>query len=358
MNLRGTRRALLLLAAAAGVASILAVLAPLGWWLELFSHFRVQYAVVLLLCGVALLWLKPRLAGLASLALALFAAAPLAPYRSSDVAGVPGSTLDVVVANVWFRNDEPARLLEWLADDAPDVIVMLEATPRWRVAIAEAAAGYPWQVWSGGILVISRVPLDQFRVLPFGGDRGAHGERSDAVLFSVRKDGARLGIVAAHTHWPLGRASATRRNAELAALAHVLRFVPGPRVLLGDLNTTPFSPQFARLERDAGLVSCSRARGWHPTWPALFPPLGIPIDHCLRSAEVRIDAVTTGPYVGSDHYPLRVRLRLPQGEANPGITAGSAGARGGQPCAGRPCDMPPVSTIRIASSTLMSSGSS
>jgi endonuclease/exonuclease/phosphatase family metal-dependent hydrolase len=78
---------------------------------------------------------------------------------------------------------------------------------------------------------------------------------------------------------------------------------------------------FSRLLAGSGLADCSAGRGWHPTWPTLFPPAAIQIDHCLNSAGLAIDVVRTGPRVGSDHYPLVIEGRvLPPPRA--GLNAG------------------------------------
>jgi len=52
--------------------------------------------------------------------------------------------------------------------------------------------------------------------------------------------------------------------------------------------------------------------GWgiQPTWPAMFLPLRIPIDHCLVSPDLKIVRRKIGRDIGSDHLPLLVDLGL------------------------------------------------
>jgi endonuclease/exonuclease/phosphatase (EEP) superfamily protein YafD len=97
------------------------------------------------------------------------------------------------------------------------------------------------------------------------------------------------------------------RNRQLAALAQVAREHTWPLVVIGDLNITPFSPLFARTLRAGKLASCDGG-GLHPTWPARVAPLFIQIDHCLASAGIQTEDFRVGPYLGSDHYPISVKV--------------------------------------------------
>ena len=65
---------------------------------------------------------------------------------------------------------------------------------------------------------------------------------------------------------------------------------------------------FSKFERDSQLRDGSKGFGLNISWPAFFPPLGIPIDHCLVSPGVGVCNRRTGQSVGSDHYPVIVDL--------------------------------------------------
>jgi endonuclease/exonuclease/phosphatase family metal-dependent hydrolase len=74
------------------------------------------------------------------------------------------------------------------------------------------------------------------------------------------------------------------------------------------LNVSPFSPYYDRLLRAGGLRRCAGEGRWTPTWPTLFPPLFIQLDHCLTTAAVRSWDFRRGEFVGSDHLPILVTL--------------------------------------------------
>jgi endonuclease/exonuclease/phosphatase (EEP) superfamily protein YafD len=294
----------LAIAAAAAAAGALGALGRFAWWLELFSHFRLQYALTLAACAGLLLLLRRPVPALAALALALANALPLAHYLlPAQEPAVAGPRVKAVLVNTWFRNGEHARLLDYVGALGPDVAVFLEVTPEWSEAL-ERLDSLPYRSLAGEILVASRQPLAGLKAWPLAGGAAM------AVSFSYDAAGTPVTVIGAHASWPLGPEIATSRNQELVDLAAIARAAPQPVLLLGDLNTTAYSPFFDSLLTASGLRDCAAGRGLNPTWPALFPPLYIQIDHCLAGPGVRIDGLRAGPRVGSDHLPLEVEFTV------------------------------------------------
>lgn len=285
----------------------------LAWWLELFSHFRPQYALVLAVCAGGLIALGRPGVGLAALALALANALPLmyylAPPRQALATG-PG--FSAVLVNLWFRNDSHERVLDYIFALRPDLALFLEVTPAWSESLRRLEPLLPFQARVGEVFVASRLPLAGLRAVPL-----AEGTAT-AVVFAIDAGDTPVTVIGAHTHWPLGPAVAARRNRELGDLALIARAAPGPALLLGDFNVTAFSPVFAYLLADSGLRDCAAGRGLNPTWPVQFPPLYLQIDHCLAGKGLEVMRLRTGPYVGSDHFPLEMELRLSRADASGG----------------------------------------
>jgi endonuclease/exonuclease/phosphatase (EEP) superfamily protein YafD len=83
-------------------------------------------------------------------------------------------------------------------------------------------------------------------------------------------------------------------------------------MVLGDLNTTSWSPYFRDLVADSGLLDSRRGFGVEPSWPSFgLPLLRIPIDHGLVSPAVSVLDRRIGPAAGSDHLPLVIDFALP-----------------------------------------------
>jgi endonuclease/exonuclease/phosphatase (EEP) superfamily protein YafD len=321
-NGRPRQRALPLLlagAAAAAVGGILASLAHLAWWLELFSHFRAQYAALLVACGAGLLLMRRPGLGVAALALAAANAIPLLHYLGpTGEHGPERGAVKAVLLNLWFRNERHDRVLDYLERTRPDLAVFLEATPAWGDALRQLDGLLPYHAQAGEVFVASRMPLAELRAVPLA-ESGAM-----AVVFGFEAPQGMLTVIAAHANWPLGPATAASRNLELARLAELAREATGPAVVLGDFNVTAYSPVFVELLARSGLHDCAAGQGLHATWPALFPPLYLQIDHCLADPDIRILGLRSGPWVGSDHFPLEVELGLPESSGHPRVRASRA----------------------------------
>lgn len=318
-----TRRALLrwlvAASAAAAVAGVLASLAHLAWWLELFSHFRAQYAALLAACGAGLLVLRRPALGVAALALAAANAVPLLHYLGPVRTGAPAAApVKAVLLNLWFRNHGHDRVLDYVGSLRPDLAVFLETTPEWSAALRQLDGLLPYRAQAGEVFVASRLPLADLRTVPLDEDGAT------AVVFGLGTARGPLTVIGAHADWPLGAAAAARRNRELGRLAVLVRESPAPVLVLGDFNVTAFSPVFVELLARSGLRDCSAGQGLNATWPALFPPLSLQIDHCLADPAVGVHRLRSGPWVGSDHFPLEVELSMPDPAAGDALRASRA----------------------------------
>jgi endonuclease/exonuclease/phosphatase (EEP) superfamily protein YafD len=295
--------------------SLASVLAPLGWPFELFAHFRWQIgaaALALLLASLALR--RPWMMGVACAALALQWLPGAMPASRASANAAPGACgrddLRVVTANLWFANTDHAALLAWLTQSNADVIALQEVTAAWAAALDVTAQAYPYRKVLAredpyGIAVLSRWPLERAEAVDFAEDG------LPSLVATVDINGRKVQVIALHTHWPVVPGLQAARDQVLdraAALAHAQ---PESTILLGDLNLTPYAPAFARLLAQSGLRDAFADATWRPTWQAAFWPLALPIDHVLVPAASCGIVHEIGPYVGSDHRPVRVRLRLP-----------------------------------------------
>jgi endonuclease/exonuclease/phosphatase (EEP) superfamily protein YafD len=311
-RLRGAAHALLG-AATLGLwgATLLGLGARLHWFCELFAHFAPQGAIAAV--ALVVIWGVLRRPGRALTC--LFVAAPhlyaLAPeYTAASVAtpapeGLP--RVRIASANLLTSNRAHGAFLAWIRDERPDVVIALEVGRDWAAALEGLADLYPQRRFSPrednfGVAALARDPQATLEIL----DCGPAGVPSLRVRWPV--EGTVVTVVGTHPIPPVGAAQALERDTQIDACAAVLFSGPGPRVLAGDLNATPWSPVLVDLRARTGLRDSRAGRGLFASWPTGFGPLdvvlGIPIDHLLHDASLAVVDRRNGPDIGSDHRPV------------------------------------------------------
>ena len=196
-----------------------------------------------------------------------------------------------------------------VSEEAPDVIVMQEATPHWLAQLDSIKAMYPYKLAeprddSFGIAMYSKFPLDSTAIVE-SVPRGF-----PSLIAEARIGAARLNIISTHPMPPIGSAHTAARNLQLDSIAQLASRTPEPLVVIGDLNITMWSHQYARFEEQSMLENARRGFGVGPTWPLFLLPAMIPIDHCLISDGIIVNDFRTGPSIGSDHLPIIVSVNL------------------------------------------------
>ena len=305
--------ALLILAAVGSLLASAAALAAESWWaFELFTHFRLQYAAVQLPLVVALLARRRFLWCVAVAAAVLPNALPVLPYWSHSAAGAAASApsvepITLIAVNVEARNTSHERLLDIVAAEDPDLLMVVEFTPAWRERLRPLYERFPYRVLhprpdAFGVALLSRHPLEAVRTPSL--------ESSPAVDARVLTPRGGFRLIGVHLRPPTARNSAAERGRQLTALAALLREVEEPVVVAGDFNLTPYSPYFRNFLRETELRDARGGFGPGISWPTFLPILGIPIDHCMVSSEFKVGGYRRLPAFGSDHYPILVELLL------------------------------------------------
>jgi endonuclease/exonuclease/phosphatase (EEP) superfamily protein YafD len=277
-------------------------------YLELFSHFRLQYLLASVLLLVVFLFMRRRIEiGVLAVTLVLNAALVVPWYSlpgARAVAGGPGFSL--LLANVHAENDRYADFLALVYEAQPDVIILQELTPAWFSYVERELGGYVHRYAIPrddpfGIGIFSRAPLSSTESIdspPLG---------VPTIMTTIQVSGRPLMLVATHPMPPISEPGHEARNEHLRSIATLVN-ERGADVLIGDLNTTMWSTTYRELEDATGLRNSRHGFGTLPSWPTFLPPAMIPLDHCLVSDSIDVIETTLGTHIGSDHRPLLVRL--------------------------------------------------
>jgi endonuclease/exonuclease/phosphatase (EEP) superfamily protein YafD len=283
------------------------------WWVfELLSHFALQLLVASAL--IALLALATRAWGwLAAALIALcLNGVQIAPLHYGYAAVSRGTPMRVLAFNVHAGNTRREAVIDYLRHSQAEVLLVEEVTPEWEYALRWLTPDYRFVALEPrpdnfGIALLTRIEgmTAELVRLPDGDIAAVEG--------TLQWEGSTLTLLGIHTLPPVSAELAQRRNEALGFVAAWMRRQPGPYIVLGDLNVSPYSPYFAGLLNETGARNSLRGfgpqaswpQGWWPLWPAQ-----IPIDHLLHGEQLVTMVRETGPALGSDHRPLVVTLAL------------------------------------------------
>lgn len=296
----------------AGLSTLLGFVGDWSWALDLFSHFRLQYLLILAtggaLAAIIRVWWITGASALLALA-NLMAIGPL--YSAPET--VPGrARIHIAHLNVLSTNADELAVLDWLEGVEADVVFINELSPAWEAAFETSR---DWK------LEVSVPRADNFGIGMLVRSDAAAGLFETRVLqrFGVPAIEARTGLgghevalLGLHTLPPVGG-----HNGKLHAqqIDEAIGWVDEQRAegrvptIVGDLNTSPYSARYRRLVQGADLVDSQWGRGPQGSFPAGLPTR-ISIDHVMHDPTLVTVARGVGPSLGSDHLPVMVTLAI------------------------------------------------
>ena len=294
-------------------STLFGLLGRFWWFFDLFSHFRVQYFLSISIITVFLLIAKHYRVSAGFGLCAAINLIPILPYYfgSATTKSGDGATLRAVSINVNTANRRFDLVKQFLRDNHPEIVLMIEVDKAWVTALEEIHPTYPYQKSSlrednFGIALYSKLPFRKCDVVSFG------RANVPSIVGEFDAQGRSLTIIGTHPPPPAGGAKSAYRNDQINAIAEYLATVPTPKILMGDLNMTPWSYHFGRFTAATGMADSATGRGLALTWPTDQILLRIPIDHCLVSKEITIKNRFVGVDIGSDHFPIVVDFALAQ----------------------------------------------
>ena len=313
---QGARFLATLILAISGLFTLLGFLAGYAFLFDTIVQFRLQYAL-----AAGLAWLIFGL--LRNLMLSLLAAVILAVnlffifpyYLSDDLSSGPtalGPVLWVMSLNVLSSNADAAAVQAEIDRLQPDVVALQEITPRWFAALADLSTNYPYQVHAVrednfGIWLLSKCPIADEEIIPWG------PAQLPTATFRYPVEEQFVRVIAMHPMSPADPEGVRWRNEQLRQIATRYEASNDALIIVGDLNTTSFSPIFGEFAQQLNVKDSRQGFGLQCSWPAWgMRPLMITLDHCLVSKGARVIRRQVGNYVGSDHLPIFVEVALPR----------------------------------------------
>jgi len=291
-------------------------------YLEIASSFKIQYLVIIIGFSVFLAILRTKYFFLISLACITINLAEIVPWYITQpgLASENPANLRVLLFNVNSQKPNYSKVISLIRQEKPDIAVFLHLNEDWIKQLKSINDILPNQVArpdssNFDIAIYSKNFLENLSsnfVIP---------RNNPSVVGDLIINKQFISVLATHPIPPTNEDFFQVRNQQLNEISQYIKQQKKRVIVIGNLNTTMWSPYYKKFVQKTGLRNTRQGFGILPTWPTkasyskvphiLSVLLSIPIDHCLVSPGIKVVNIRTGPNIGSEHLPLITDLFIP-----------------------------------------------
>jgi len=234
--------------------------------------------------------------------------------------------LSLMTYNVYFKNRQPAAVIEKIKAANPDILLVQEMTPKWGKELSRAIGKkYPYTKTiplkgAYGIGIFSKYKLTNYEVL-------RHKNKlpyAQIVEFSIKKNTVQLinthltspaiAVENPDNFFPLLLENYRMRQQQLAAINNFVDTQQkniDVQLLVGDLNTMKYEPLFRLLKKDWVNLYDKVGQGWGFTFPrtAKIPPL-LSLDYILVKGNAQAMEAKVIQGGSSDHLAVFGKIKI------------------------------------------------
>lgn len=297
-----------------------------GWslYLERLSHFQVQYFLTTVTLSIVLLIRHRYRRVLIVLFCSAILSAQIVPwYVPSSLFSQVSGNYRIFISNVNRGQFDSVPTLNAIEQEQPDLVFLIEVHRDVAKDFEALREHLPYTAEKTVtlkfyLMLFSQYPLSEVEIVQFGNQ-----DNKPSLVATVEVAGQPLSLVATHPSSPTSQRMLAARNSLFADVADYIATQTRPVVLMGDFNTTMWSPYYRQFVRRTNLKNTREGFGIWPTWPRLTSRFNlptwtqgiltlfqIPLDHCLVSPDISVARVYTAADTGSDHAPLVVDLAV------------------------------------------------
>lgn len=308
------------------VGTLLPLLPSSRWWVRIWDYPRLQaffLALLALLLYYIFFYFKRKRGKLLILALAgivvfqgikAFPYMPFAPKQVYQSEGDPEDTdfLSLLVSNVLQYNKDHQQLLALIEEQQPDLFITLESDSVWQKTLDLLHLSYPHAVRIPlsnlyGMHLYSRRPLSDTKVM-YLLEPDIPSIETKVQLLS----GQWVQLYVVHPRPPVpGESDDSRaRDAEIVLIGKMAKAkqAAGGVIVAGDFNDVAWSSTTELFQEVSGLLDPRKGRGFFNTFHAKWPLFRWPLDHVFHSHHFKLASMQRLPDIGSDHFPIMIRL--------------------------------------------------
>lgn len=302
--------------------NVFANLPSLNIFVDILSHFKVQYLYISILFSVVFLYFsffyrKCIFALIISIFLIFVNGLEVSSYcmqplRMTKTVKNVENNIKLGLFNVLTSNNNYNKLLFEIKLKNPDIIILQEVDENWLNNISNLKDDYPYFVEypredNFGMSFYSKYPITKSAV-----EFWTYHE-VPVIFAKVKKGKNEIAFYCVHTLPPVNTEYITVRNKMLQNINKILnnaRKNEDNVIIAGDFNTTIFSPAYKKYI-DSPLNSkvvydairyMSKIQG---SWNAYHPPVfRVTLEHVLSIPPVIPLETELGNHIGSDHFPI------------------------------------------------------
>lgn len=286
---------------------VLGFFGRLNWILDIFSHFRVYYCLAFLVIGIIAALLKKWKEAGVSLTLSLILFATFADLFIPTEKAQTSDGLKIASINLLSSNTNYQDVVEFINLNNFDVVFFQELNSKWKNELEAMEAEFILQEMfpredNFGIGVFSKINESYVQEVDFS------AVNIPSLVLTVLHNGRELKIINTHPLPPVGNSYFRARNDQFETLNRIIVNLNQEIVLIGDLNSTRFSPNFNLLMENGKLRDSRKGFGLLPTWHAQFPLISVTLDHAFITGGIEVRHRSVGPDIGSDHLPVVIEV--------------------------------------------------
>jgi endonuclease/exonuclease/phosphatase (EEP) superfamily protein YafD len=297
------------------ILSLSGYLGKYNVYLELTSHFKVQYLYFSLFISLFSAIFSFKRLALISLFCFILNFVEVGHWylpQSNNLQPIDSINLKVMLSNIYGNNNQYQKVIDLIKQENPDIIVLQEYTAIWDQELTSIETIYPYTLKRNrqdnfGMAIYSKIPLEKSDTLYFS-------EANIPTFYThFTLQNQEIDLIAIHPFPPLNSSLFSLRNQELNQTANYFNQIKNNsdhQIIIGDFNTTMWSPIYRQFSQQTNLKNTRLGFGILPTWRVDSFIFAIPIDHCLISQNIQVKNFKVGNNINSDHLPIIADLLI------------------------------------------------
>ena len=220
------------------------------------------------------------------------------------------NTLKITFQNKYYINPNIEGLTKQAKDLDPDIIGFTEINEI--TEYQKYLDKYPYVFKTRldnlmGVVLFSKYELKESEAMNASKD----GDLNHSPYIKtkvVMPDKSEINLLMVHLIAPIGSTFTKLKGDALEILNTEANKVDGKVIVMGDFNTTTYSPQISNLRNSSKFYSASKGRGLLDTWegPSF---LKFQIDHAFVSNDMKVDRFEVKGTEGSDHHMIYLEVK-------------------------------------------------